>query len=150
MAQSKRSGGTAGGERVSFTKASAKRISDAVRKVEQGNRDGSAYIGAPRFSGGGAGVRYCEWTGTWKAGEIKQVTFLAGGMTATAINAFVGVDTGKGWVAKHSGTWHMLVCNLTTQPNYSSENIQVLGHQGEEEGIVKWFDTVDCDDEETS
>jgi len=132
---------------TSFTRPAAERIAKVVRKVEAGDRKENA-LTFERIGGGAAspGLRHVEWTGQWAAAETATFTFKSNNATATGINVFAGVDAGSGWVAKHSGTWHLVVCNLTTQPNYESSDVQMLGH--DDDGILRWYTTVDCAESE--
>jgi hypothetical protein len=95
--------------------------------------------------GGGNSLRFVSWTQTWDATATATFTFKGGTQTATAVNAFAGVGPGDGWVARHEGTWHLAVVNLTMQPSYTSGDVQLLGH--DDEGILRWYTTVDCDAE---
>lgn len=82
-----RAGSKAGDNRVSFTKASAERIADAVRKVEAGNRNAAPFISAPRgFGGGGSAIRAATFTGSWDRNSLKTVTFQGGTATVMATN----------------------------------------------------------------
>ena len=69
-----------------FTDASIKRIADAVRRSEQGNRDAQAYIGQPRMQGSGTKIFVGTYTGAWYAGQEKTVTFTNSTQTATVKN----------------------------------------------------------------
>jgi hypothetical protein len=128
---------------TSFTRPAAERIAKVVRKVEAGDRKENA-LSFERIGGGAAlpGLRHVEWTGQWAAAETATFTFKSNNATATGINVFAGVDAGSGWVARHSGTWHLVVCNLTTQPNYASGDVQMLGH--DDDGILQWFSITTC------
>ena len=135
-------------DRITFTRPSADRIARVVRKVEAGDLDQQGFSFQVRDSAGkGCCPRHVAWSTTWRAGETATITFSVGTATATAINVFAGVDAGSGWVARHSGTWHLVVCNLTTQPNYASGDVQMLGH--DDDGILRWYTTVECDDAES-
>jgi hypothetical protein len=65
-------------ERVTFTRPAAERIAQAVRTVEQGDRD-SAGLRFPRPIGVGGGegksFRICTFTGSWAIDTLKTVTF---------------------------------------------------------------------------
>ncbi len=129
--------------RVDFTRGAAERIARVVRIVEQGDRDGAPLtFRKVETPAGGAGLRHVEWTGEWPAAETATFTFKSNNATATGINVFAGVDAGSGWVARHSGTWHLVVCNLTTQPNYESSDVQMLGH--DDDGILQWYSVTTC------
>jgi hypothetical protein len=134
---------------ITFTRDSAQRIARAVRKSEHGNRDAAPITFGVRLQEGctSAGLRYVEWTDRWSAAATGTFTFQSNNATATGVNVVAGVDAGSGWVARHSGTWHLVVCNLTTQPNYESSDVQMLGH--DDEGILRWYTTVECDEEES-
>ena len=94
--------------------------------------------------GRAAPLRYVEWTAEWPATMTATFTFLGSTQTATAVNAFAGAGPGKGWVAKHQGTWHLAVVNLKMQPSYVATDIQLLGHDGENGGILKWYSVTQC------
>lgn len=128
---------------TAFTRPAAERIARVVRIVEKGDRD-EAPLSFKRvgISAGGQGLRHVEWAGAWSAAETTTITFRSGGSTATAVNLFAGVDAGSGWVAKHSDAWSLVVCNLTTQPQYDSAEVQLLGH--DDSGIIKWFSVTTC------
>lgn len=112
---------------------------NATRRVEQPVR----LQDMPRpGEGGGATLRFVSWTAQWPATATATFTFKGGTQTATAINAFAGVDAGDGWVARHQGTWHLAVVNLTMQPSYTSGDIQLLGHN--EDGILEWYSVTQC------
>lgn len=91
---------------------------------------------------GGGAMRYVQWTANWDATATATFTFKGGTQTATAVNAFAGVGPGDGWVARHQGTWHLAVVNLTMQPSYSSGVTQLLGHSGA--GILEWYSVTQC------
>jgi hypothetical protein len=131
--------------RVDFTRGAAERIARVVRIVEQGDRDGSALTFRKVEPPASTSLRHVEWTSQWAAAETVTFSFKSNNATATGVNAFAGVAAGSGWVARHSGTWHLVVCNLTTQPNYASGDVQMLGHDNV--GILRWYTTVECDAE---
>lgn len=132
-------------DRVTFTKASAERIAQAVRIVEAGNRDTGALPTAPRFGlGGGAAIRFCSWSTTWAHGTTATITFdPATNATATAVNVYLGLGAGDGWVArKGTAGWHLIGADLTLQPNYGTNTIQMLGH--DDAGIARWYSITTC------
>lgn len=89
-------------------------------------------------------IRYVSWDSQWQATATATITFLSStGQTATAKNTFAGVGPGEGWVARHLGTWHLAVVNLTMQPSYVGTDIQMLGHS--EDGILKWYSVTQCE-----
>ena len=89
-----------------------------------------------------AGLRYVSWGEDWAATATATITFLPGSGTVTAKNAFAGVGPGEGWVARHDGTWHLAVVNLTMQPSYVGTDIQLLGHSAD--GILEWYSVTQC------
>ncbi len=92
---------------------------------------------------GGGGIRYVSWAAEWQATQTATITFLPGtAQTATAVNVFAGVGPGEGWVARHEGTWHLAVVNLTMQPSYVGTDIQLLGHSAD--GILEWYSVTQC------
>ena len=132
-------------DRVTFTKASAERIAQAVRIVESGNRDTGGLPTAPRFGpGGGPAVRFCSWTADWAQSDIMTITFdPATNVTATAVNVVLGFGPGDGWVAK-KGTagWHLIGADLTLQPGFNSTEIQLFGH--DDSGLANWYAITTC------
>lgn len=132
-------------DRVTFTKASAERIAQAVRIVESGNRDTGGFPTSPRFgSGGGAGIKFCSWTATWTYAETATVTFDTSSATATANNVFLGVGPGDGWVAKNgSAGWQLIGCDLTKQAGYAAGEIQLFGHDAN--AVANWYSITTCD-----
>lgn len=132
-------------DRVTFTKASAERIAQAVRIVEAGNRDTGGLPTAPRFgTPNAAAVKFCSWTGNWGHAQIATITFDVGGSTATANNVFLGVGPGDGWVAKNGTSgWQLIGCDLTMQPGYSSTDIQLFGHSTND-ARAQWYSITTC------
>jgi hypothetical protein len=130
-------------DRVVFLRPDAERIANAVRAFESGERDEQPLrfrrVESQRTT---RAVRYVDWASNWSTGQSQTITFRENGQTALAINVFAGVDPGSGWVARHSGTWHLIVCNLTTQQGYSEGSPQILGHAPG--GLLKWFDVTEC------
>jgi hypothetical protein len=63
-------------DRITFTRGAAERISEVVRTVELGNRDGQP-LRFQKVQGGDAGkvFRICTFTGTWAISESKTLTF---------------------------------------------------------------------------
>ena len=83
-------------DRVTFTKASAERISRVVRRVEAGNRGGQPLTFEPRIGGGGGKVfRVCKFTWSWDIDTSKTITFLnqtATPNTVVAENLFATIS----------------------------------------------------------
>lgn len=133
-------------DRIAFTRGAAQRIAKAVRIVEAGDKDADPINFGVRLqsSGSGAAVRFCSWTTTWAHGVTATITFdPATNATATAVNVYLGLGAGDGWVArKGTAGWHLIGADLTLQPSYSSNGIQMLGHG--DDGIVKWYDITTC------
>lgn len=117
---------------------------DRVREMPEGEKPTrleTRFEDVPRPAA--APLRYVSWTATWPATSTATITFLSStGQTATAKNTFAGVGPGQGWVARHQGTWHLAVVNLTMQPSYTSGDIQLLGHN--EDGILEWYSVTQC------
>lgn len=130
-------------QRVTFTKSSAERISRVVRKVEAGNRGAQPLRYEPRISSSKAAVRFCSWTANWQHDTAQQITFDPAGTTATAKNVVLGFGPGNGWVAK-KGTagWHLIGADLTLQPEYDEDEIQLFGH--DDNGIASWYSITTC------
>jgi hypothetical protein len=81
---------------VSFTKAAAVRINDAVLTVEKGNRTHPGLtFDHPQF-GGVKMFRICTFTGSWSIGSTKTVTYKYASSTpntAVATNLFFPVTS---------------------------------------------------------
>lgn len=61
--------------RVDFTRSAAERIAAAVRRVEQGDRDGTPLTFTRPPVEGGKVFRVCTFTGTWAIDTAKTLTF---------------------------------------------------------------------------
>ena len=132
-------------DRVTFTPGSADRIAKVVRIVEAGNRDTSALPTSPRFSYSGDLVKFCSWTATWTHNGTATITFdPATNQTATATNVILGVGPGDGWVARKAGTgWSLVAFDMTQQPGYSANDIQLFGHSTES-AVCQWYSITTC------
>jgi hypothetical protein len=106
---------------VSFTKAAAVRINDAVLTVEKGNRTHPGLtFDHPQF-GGSKVFRVCTFTGTWSKGSSKTVTFKSTTSTpntAVAQNIFVSVgSTATGSkncaIAKDGTAWYLIAAECS-------------------------------------
>ena len=130
-------------EKVAFTRPAAERIARAVRIVEAGGRDASPLdIGERLQDYRPKTVRLCSWTGSWQALAVKQITFLtAPTVTVTAKNVFMGVDAGSGVVIKDR-EWCLVAVNMTTQPGYIDDEMQLFGH--DESKIARWYSVYTC------
>lgn len=161
------SGNTSGSNRVTFTKASADRIAQAVRKVEQGNRDGVPFVGAPRIQDFGTpAVRKGTFEGDWDIGDTKTVEICDTTQTVTVTNLTMhfwaggGTNTTEGTVlfAKSCGTNTAVEIDKDQCKNiggginkiasFASSEIQVLGH--DEDGCLKWYSITTCSTATTS
>lgn len=133
-------------DRVVFTSGSAERIAKVVRIVESGNRDAGARPVSPRLAAtGGAKVRFCSWTATWSHSDTATITFdPATAQTATATNVILGVGPGDGWVAKKgSAGWQLIGFDMTEQPGYAADEIQLFGHSSSS-AIAQWYSITTC------
>lgn len=159
-----RAGETAGSNKVSFTKASAQRIADVVRKVEQGNRDAIPYYGAPRIDGSnGIAVKRGSFTGDWDIDSVRVIEYCKGTTTATAevtnltcdFWAGDGTATTEGYVLftkTCQGTNAAIELKMDQCRNiggsiksiagFAAEEIQILGH--DDGGCLKWYSIVTC------
>lgn len=92
-----RAGDNAGGGKVSFTKASAQRIANAVRAVENGNRDAVGMPSFPRAAGGGgkASFMIARFDGSWPKGGTLSVQKLSSTQTVSAVNLFANIATSQ-------------------------------------------------------
>ena len=104
---------------VSFTRASARRIADAVRKVEIGDRGGGALSFAKPQADTRAAkkvFRIGTFAGSWARGTTTVVTYkyvTSTPNTVYAINLFADIGTSTTAVrncaiAIDAGTWHLV------------------------------------------
>jgi len=106
---------------VSFTKAAAVRINDAVLTVEKGNRTHPGLTFDHPMPGGSKVFRVCAFTGTWSKGSSKTVTFKSTTSTpntAVAQNIFVSVgSTATGSkncaIAKDGTAWYLIAAECS-------------------------------------
>jgi len=117
-------------ERVTFTRSSAQRISNAVRTVEQGGRDAVGYVPSPRMVGGGGRVRLGKTTSEWVKGTLATIELYEEGtpgseakkspdaaVLESCVNKFAAVDENK-WVivAKAgNGSWYLIAAECTEE-----------------------------------
>lgn len=156
-----RPGAKAGQDRVTFTKASAERIADAVRRVEQGNRDATPFISAPRdFGSGNKAIRKGTYTGSWDIGETKIVELCDTTNTAEVLNLTVDIMDGTGTSTTSQVVLFARACgtNVAVElprdqckniggainkiAGFDSGKIQILGH--DEEGCLLWYEITTC------
>jgi hypothetical protein len=114
---------------VSFTKAAAIRINDAVLTVEKGNRNQPGLrFDHPQFGASGKFFRVCTYTGSWSVGSSKTVTFkyqTATPNTAVATNLFfpvTGTASADCAIAKDGTAWFLI-----DVPFYTATSILVTG-----------------------
>jgi hypothetical protein len=168
MAQ-KPPGKTSGDGRVTFTKSSAERIADVVRKVEAGDRDGDPFGNSPRLSSAPYRLKLGTFTGAWATGTYKTVTLKdstqtvsvynwcnpAGGNTSTAQYVIFGKVHGTASVVEipttaTSSTAISTTCmsigsfNFATLPNYDASQIQILGHDLGPSVCLRWYSIATC------
>lgn len=134
-------------ERVVFTRPAADRIAKAVRIVEAGDRSTEPLVFERLGPGGGSGisVKRASWTANWSYNETATVTFLtATNATATATNVILGAGPGNGWIARSgSAGWQLVSVNLTLQPGYAANEIQVFGHSSTS-ALMQWYSITTC------
>jgi len=96
---------------VSFTKAAAVRINDAVLTVEKGNRTHPGLtFDHPQF-GGVALFRTATFTGSWSIGGVKNVTYKYMSGTANATNDLMNLPSAgtRNCVIGREGTaWRLI------------------------------------------
>jgi len=96
---------------VSFTKAAAVRINDAVLTVEKGNRTHPGLtFDHPQF-GGVALFRTATFTGSWSIGGVKNVTYKYMTGTANATNDLMNLPSAgtRNCVIGREGTaWRLI------------------------------------------
>lgn len=100
---------------ITFTRAAGKRIADAVRKVEIGDRGGGALtFRKPQELPKGKVFRVCTFTGAWASGSFKEVTFkyvTTTPNTVSAVNLFFSLPddgTADCAIAKDGTAWHLI------------------------------------------
>ena len=132
-----------------FDLASARRIADAVRRVEIGDREEAAL----RFrrelpQQQRKTFRIATFTGAWAINASKVVTFkyqTATPNTAVATNLFCGLNPGNVVtdisISREGTAWFLVQPNLTQQPGYSTTGTQVLTIQS---GVLRWIGTTAC------
>lgn len=136
----------AGNQFVKFSRASAQRIANVVRQVEAGNREQQGVrFDHPVGVASGKNVRLCTFTGTWAVDGIATITFSAAtSQTATAINSYMGVSGGTGFVARDGTAWYLVGVKLTMQPGYDGSKVQVLGHSSASTAVMQWYSVTTC------
>lgn len=161
----KRAGANAGEKQVSFSQASAQRIADAVRAVEQGDRNAIGLITSPRLAGGELRLKVGKFTGSWATASWKTVTLVNSTHTAEVYNWCNHIDSssdeccnqfvifGKAGgtnsvleVTMHStcSTCHMRIggLDLKTLPGYVQGEVQILGHN--DSPCLQWYSVTTC------
>ena len=131
---------------VNFTRPAAERIGRAVRIVESGSRDGGGpVLDRPWFGESSPQpIRFCSWTSTWHIDTVSVIRFSpATSVTATATNEFLGVGPGYGWAYRHGTAGYQLIgAKLSLQPNYSSTEVQLFGHDAS--AVAHWYSITTC------
>lgn len=147
----------ADGEPIAFTRAAAERIANAVRIVEIGERGpgGIEWETQQQDSPVSLSLRRCSWTANWAYDSTATIQFLSSTQsTATAVNVIFGVGPGNGWIARHGGIgvgsgpgvgagWQLVSVNLTLQPGYAANKIQVFGHSSTS-ALMQWYSITTC------
>ena len=102
--------------RVDFTRSAAERIAAVVRKVEQGDRDGSPLVYGVADQPNKT-FRVCTFTGSWSANSFKTVTLRNSTATLAAYNLFGSISASCGGspvaVAKDGTAWYVIAANCT-------------------------------------
>ena len=133
---------------VFFDVQSAARISNAVRKVERGDRTEPPL----RFDQivpqqQRKTFRIATFSGAWSIGATKTVTFKYATTTPNTVNVtnlVCGLSpTGSCDVsiAKDGTAWYLVQPNLTQLPGYSASGTQVLTVVS---GNLRWIGTTAC------
>lgn len=101
--------------RASFTVGDARRIANAVRVVELGNRNEAPLkFGRALDTSAGKTFRVCSFSGSWSINSFKTVSFkyqTSTPNTVTAINLFLELpDDGEKncAIAKDGTAWHLV------------------------------------------
>lgn len=120
-------------DRVTFTKASAERISRVVRRVEAGNRGGQPLTFEPRIGGGGGSVfRMATFTGAWDKDTFNTVTVYDSTQTLSVNNLLFPVpvlsdDANSPThcaIAKDRGTWQLVNIEFVAHTALSVVSLQ--------------------------
>ena len=142
--------------RASFTVGDAQRIANAVRVVEQGNRN-EAPLTFRRVlesgRGGKAAFHVATFTGSWSTGALKIVTLkyvTSTPNTVSVTNLYLGIDPSTACdalIANDGSAWYLVQADLTKQPNYSSNGTHVFTIA---DGDMEWLGVESCPDDEAS
>jgi len=160
----------------SFTGDSARRIANVVRRVEGRNPGKAGPVFGTRLESLPDRLSLATFTADWDINEYQEVTFhdvTSTPNTASVLNLCtpsVGFDTNNtteqrfvifGRVRftsdpvvveiqqQNTGTCTLTLGGLKLEdlPGYEAEETQMLGH--EPDGCLRWYTTVECDDEES-
>jgi len=97
--------------RVDFTRGAAERIAAVVRRVEQGDRDGTP-LTFTRVDTPAGTMRIVAFTGAWGKSTLKTVTIDPTTATMTVSNIFASISSSncsrKGAAARIGETWYLI------------------------------------------
>jgi hypothetical protein len=134
---------------VSFTKAAAVRINNAVLTVEKGNRTHPGLTFDHPMPGGATKlIRRATFSGSWAVNSTAVVTFVqAPTATASATNLTWPLggctqSTTTCIVGKEGTSWWLITPALPSLQAYNASNIQMLGHAAS--GCLRWYDIASC------
>ena len=136
---------------VSFTKAAAVRINNAVLTVEKGNRTHPGLtFDHPMPGGGGKVLRVGTVTGQWATAATAVVTFYqvtSTPNTVAATNLYLPIDVASGKtaecvIAKGGTQWYLTSVNFTKLKSFSAGEVQVFGHNTS--GYAQWYSISTC------
>ena len=136
---------------VSFTKAAAVRINNAVLTVEKGNRTHPGLtFDHPMPGGGGKVLRVGTVTGQWATAATAVVTFYqvtSTPNTVAATNLYLPIDVASGKtaecvIAKGGTAWYLTSVNFTKLKSFSAGEVQVFGHNTS--GYAQWYSISTC------
>jgi hypothetical protein len=118
--------------RITFTRASAARIANAVQVVES-QRPAAQPLTFERVAESAKRVfRVATFTGAWPINATKTVTFkyqTSTPNTVMAVNLVCGLSPASSCdvsIAKEGTAWYLVQPNLTQLPGYSTSGTQVL------------------------
>lgn len=140
-------------ERVDFTRGAADRIANAVRLVEQGDRDGTPLRFGKVAEDPQRVFRVCTYSQPWVTGATATVTFYNQTTTPNTVTAYnlhanVGLNSGvtaaECSIARNGTAWYLVSVNLTKQRDYSSTSIQLLGHSTGATQLLTWYSATTC------
>lgn len=158
--------------RVDFTRGAAERIAAVVRRVEQGDRDGSP-LTFRRVDEQIAGtpLKLATFTANWQTNEYQVVTFYNVTSTPNTANVINLTTPSIGFSTANTAEERFVIfgkvkyttdpvvveieqagpclliggVDFATLPGFDASSPQILGHDANEFGpCLKWYDVFTC------